>query len=574
VALLIATLICAPTFAPTSASGSEAVYAAGVGAFEASVVSAPTTVGYIVYFGRYPQSDLGTVGAITTPEGEEGIDWVTCSALYFDMLNPGNPINGGIHYYQIEPIAWKVLENADGKLFLLARDGLDAKPYHAEYEPVTWEASTARSWLNGYGASYNTVNGTSGIDYTSDNFIGKAFTAGGQGAVITTTVENPDNPTYGNPTQDKVFYLSIREATTAVFGFDPNPYIPTNTRNAKATDFAKANGASYYDWAAYGYGNPQLKGYDGNCVWWLRSPGDYDSNAAFVNFNGYVYDSGFAVNTPNIAVCPAFNLNLDSVIFTSENGKTTAVPKSEIPQPTIITTVLLNGEAGTAYSQPLSATSPYGLPVTWSLISGALPYGLTLDTGTGVVSGTPTAAGTYNFTIQASNGYAVPATKLLSITIAAIPTEPTAKPATVKITFNANGGKVSGKAKLVKSMKRGAKLGKLATPTRKGHKFKGWYTEKSGGNQISAGTRAAKNTTYYAQWNKNVKYGKVVNAAAVNVRKSPSPRAPAVGALKKGKEFNIKGFIDNKGDTNDWYAFNYKNKTGYIHAKYVKVVWK
>jgi uncharacterized repeat protein (TIGR02543 family) len=543
---------------------------------EASAVPAPTKAGDIVYFGRYPQSDLGTVGAIQAPDGSEGVDWVTHTAIYY--INYQN-VDRGIHYYKIEPIAWKVLENADGKLFLLARDGLDTKLYHADYESVTWETSTARSWLNGYGASSNT-GGQSGIDYTSDNFIGKAFTAVEQDAITTTDVDNPNNPFHGTTggavTQDKVFYLSIGEATTAAFGFDPDPsaYGPENARNAKATDFAKANGAYYFDWATNGGGDTQYIGYDGNCVWWLRSPGDLDYDAAYVYYAGFVYVSGEAVSRTHIAVCPAFNLNLNSVIFTSENGKTTAVPKSEIPQPTITTTVLLNGEAGTAYSQPLSATSPYGLPVTWSLISGALPYGLTLDTGTGVVSGTPTAAGTYNFTIQASNGYAVPATKLLSITIAAIPTEPAAKPATVKITFNANGGKVSGKAKLVKSMKRGAKLGKLQTPTRKGHKFKGWYTEKSGGNQISAGTRAAKNTTYYAQWNKNAKYGKVVGAAAVNIRKSPSPRAPAAGALKKGKEFKIKGFIDNKGDANDWYAFDYKNKTGYIHAKYVKVVWK
>ncbi|MDR1292726.1 MAG: InlB B-repeat-containing protein, partial [Clostridiales Family XIII bacterium] len=70
------------------------------------------------------------------------------------------------------------------------------------------------------------------------------------------------------------------------------------------------------------------------------------------------------------------------------------------------------------------------------------------------------------------------------------------------ITFNANGGKVSGKSKLVKSMKKGSKLGKLKTPTRKGYKFRGWYTKKTNGKKISAGTRAARDATYYAYWKK------------------------------------------------------------------------
>jgi hypothetical protein len=47
---------------------------------------------------------------------------------------------------------------------------------------------------------------------------------------------------------------------------------------------------------------------------------------------------------------------------------------------------------GTSYSQTLSASggvSPYG---TWTITSGTLPAGLTLNAGTGVISGTPTAS--------------------------------------------------------------------------------------------------------------------------------------------------------------------------------------
>lgn len=54
---------------------------------------------------------------------------------------------------------------------------------------------------------------------------------------------------------------------------------------------------------------------------------------------------------------------------------------------------------GEAYSRTLAATGT--APITWSIESGSLPAGLTLTGNT--ISGTPTAAGTYTFTVKASN---------------------------------------------------------------------------------------------------------------------------------------------------------------------------
>lgn len=71
-------------------------------------------------------------------------------------------------------------------------------------------------------------------------------------------------------------------------------------------------------------------------------------------------------------------------------------------QLTITTTTLPPGIVGLAYSAPLGATGGTP-PYTWSLTSGTLPPGLTLDGTAGVISGTPTTASSYGFTLQVAD---------------------------------------------------------------------------------------------------------------------------------------------------------------------------
>jgi hypothetical protein len=57
---------------------------------------------------------------------------------------------------------------------------------------------------------------------------------------------------------------------------------------------------------------------------------------------------------------------------------------------------------GRPYSFQLTTNT--GAAVTWTVASGALPAGMTLNSTNGVVSGTPTTAGEYTFKIQVSDG--------------------------------------------------------------------------------------------------------------------------------------------------------------------------
>ncbi|MGD2120747.1 MAG: putative Ig domain-containing protein [Gemmatimonadota bacterium] len=83
----------------------------------------------------------------------------------------------------------------------------------------------------------------------------------------------------------------------------------------------------------------------------------------------------------------------------------------------IQTTTLPHGSIGQAYEQALSASGA-NASATWSVSEGTLPDGITLS-GAGVLSGTPTSAGTYTFTVQVDWGGQT-ATQELTLEIQAV----------------------------------------------------------------------------------------------------------------------------------------------------------
>src|SRR3972149_6636198 len=75
-----------------------------------------------------------------------------------------------------------------------------------------------------------------------------------------------------------------------------------------------------------------------------------------------------------------------------------------------------DGTVNAAYSQTLSASGGK-TPYTWSITAGSLPTGLVLNGVTGVISGTPSASGTNNFTVQVTDANGAVASQALSIII-------------------------------------------------------------------------------------------------------------------------------------------------------------
>lgn len=197
--------------------------------------------------------------------------------VYFGTYEQDNDTSNGK-----EDIEWLVLAKENNRVLVISDKALDCQPYNSSYtEEVTWENCSLRKWLNG-------------------TFLNKAFSTEEQAQIQNTTVSADNNPQYstnpGNATTDKVFLLSINEVEK-YFNSD-------EARKCAPTAYAKAQGASTSDTCKTPSGAA-------TCWWWLRSPGDDQSSAAYVYFGGDVFELGNYVYSVLTAVRPALWITID-----------------------------------------------------------------------------------------------------------------------------------------------------------------------------------------------------------------------------------------------------------------------
>lgn len=175
--------------------------------------------------------------------------------------------------YKDQDIRWYVLSQKDGKVLLLSVDALDSRPF--DDNAVTWDHSALRKWLN-------------------DAFYNEAFDADQQQAVQLSTLENGDDLGYGTKvgenTEDHVFLLSASEA---------EKNLTTEETVTAPTAYALSQGA---------YTNA-----DGNCAWWLRSPGMSDEGPAYYSSQGEIGTRAHKGSESIIGVRPAVWVSADAL---------------------------------------------------------------------------------------------------------------------------------------------------------------------------------------------------------------------------------------------------------------------
>ena len=213
-----------------------------------------------------------TQPTLSTPPAETSRNRPSVSVN--DILTFGRYEQDGIRGNGAEDIEWLVLDVQGNKALLLSRYALDAQPYNSAYGKTTWEACTLRSWLN-------------------STFFDAAFTAEEKASILVTEVDNGASQnnsewhTKGcNNTEDMVFLLSYNDTDRYFDDRDARICTPTNYAVSMGADTRTLDdGVTDAAW------------------WWLRSPGESETQASFVNFDGTRYTN--AVGNGYLSVRPA-----------------------------------------------------------------------------------------------------------------------------------------------------------------------------------------------------------------------------------------------------------------------------
>jgi len=182
-----------------------------------------------------------------------------------------------------KPVEWIVFEKTGKQMLLVSKYVLDAMPYNEEWKEVTWADCSLRGWLN-------------------SDFLETAFTSAEQKLIKTVTLKNPDNPktgvSGGKDTKDKVFILSRDDMINPDYGYDPDPVWYDHSRKCTATKYAIQNS---------GYLSEDAERVS-TC--WLRTPGSTAKNAASMDMDDTISESGHAVRDGD-GVRPALYIDLN-----------------------------------------------------------------------------------------------------------------------------------------------------------------------------------------------------------------------------------------------------------------------
>jgi Putative Ig domain len=173
-------------------------------------------------------------------------------------------------------------------------------------------------------------------------------------------------------------------------------------------------------------------------VLWSMSSGSLPSGLSLAAASGII--SG----TPTVSGKFSFGVKVNNLGSSTNSASATLTLTVAAATPAalaIVTATLPGATLKHSYSSSLQAsggTAPY----TWSIRSGSLPAGLSLSANSGAISGTPTASGTFKFTVAASDSSSPAQTKsaAMSIVVAAVPV------ATLTITSSTLPSGTAGKA--------------------------------------------------------------------------------------------------------------------------------
>lgn len=281
------------------------------------------------------------------------------------------------------------------------------------------QAVTASGGIPAYTYAVTAGALPAGLTLTSTGVLSGTPTAGG---TFNFTITGTDSSTGTGPYfSSRVYTLTVGVPTLTITPASGS--LSGTAGTAYSRTFTASGGTSPYTYALTITAGTMPAGMSFNTA--TATLSGTPTSAGTVTFNVVATDSSSGSGPYSITGTYTLTVSAPSI----------SVSPATLPNPAI----------ATAYSQTVTAangTAPY----TYAITSGALPAGLTL-TSSGVLSGTPTAGGTFNITITATDANSFTASRAYSLTIGAptVTVNPAAAPAAqvttaYSQTFSATGG--------------------------------------------------------------------------------------------------------------------------------------
>ncbi len=260
-----------------------------------------------------------------------------------------------------------------------------------------------------------TANGTAtaGVDYVASSLTGQTIPAGASTYTFTVLV---NGDTLNEPSE--TFFVNVTNVAGAIVGDgqgvgtitndDPLPSLSIDDVTVIEGNAGTVNAVFTVTLSAAS-GQAVSVNYataDGTAV----APGDYTANTGTLNFTPGQLTRTITVLV-NGDITPEANETFTVGLSAATNATIAdatgvgTITNDDVPV-TVNPATVPNGTAAAAYSQTITASGGVA-PYTFSITAGALPAGLTLSPA-GVLSGTPTAGGTFNFTVTATDSSPFP----------------------------------------------------------------------------------------------------------------------------------------------------------------------
>ncbi|TXH70606.1 MAG: autotransporter domain-containing protein [Lysobacteraceae bacterium] len=267
------------------------------------------------------------------------------------------------------------------------------------------------------GVTFNiaTANGTAtaGGDYVAQSLTAQTIPAGSSSYTFTVQV---NGDTLNEPTE--TFFVNVTSVINAVVvdgqgvgtitNDDPLPSLSINDVSVVEGNAGTVNAVFTVSLSAAS-GQTVTVNYatvDGTAT----QPADYTSTSGTLTFTPGQTTRTITVPVIGETVPEAnetFFVNLSGAANAtiSDNQGVGTISNDDVPV-TVSPATLPNGQVGLSYSQTVTASGGAG-PYTFAVTAGALPAGMSLAPG-GALSGTPTAGGSFNFTITATDSSPFP----------------------------------------------------------------------------------------------------------------------------------------------------------------------